>query len=510
VLDKVEHNCGIAAVYVKKPADDTKYNAAVLMYKLLLNLQNRGQLSAGVTSYDEDRSNILQRYRKIGSVNEVFRVSSKLKSRAVLSKASGSKLIGHTRYATCGEDDINCAQPFIRQHIRKWKWFSFCFNGQITNYADLKDKLMQDSDYHIMRDTDTEIIMHYLSRELMVESKPDLVKVFGNIAQLFDGAWNIAFVNADGDLVVSRDPMGFRPLCYAEDNDYLVVASESNALINCGFKNIKHVGPGELVIVTNGKVKIKRYATAKKISKCMFEWVYFANVASTLDDRSVYLTRTRLGEELAKMETEKVNDDYVVVPVPDTAKASADSYAYKLGVRSMEGLIRNRYLGRTFIEGGNRDEKVKNKFTPLNKVLKGKKILLVDDSIVRGTTLKKLIRYIREIGEAKEIHVRVACPPIMGPCFYGIDMSTVSELFAPHYHKGINGGELPVNVLNKMARDLNADSLIYQSIKGLTRALEIPQKDLCLACINTEYPTEHGEKLYQIALDGNKGRRTYE
>jgi amidophosphoribosyltransferase len=238
-------------------------------------------------------------------------------------------------------------------------------------------------------------------------------------------------------------------------------------------------------------------------------------VASTLDGRSVYLSRTALGEELARLELAEgrvpLDEDTIVVPVPDTSKAAADAMAHKLGVPSREGLIRNRYAGRTFIEGGNRVKKAETKYTPLREVLEGKRVFLVEDSIVRSTTMRVLLNRIRSLGGAKEIHVRVACPPIVAPCFYGIDMSTVDELFAPKF---LRGRPLDDEVQAEMADALGAESLRYLPVESIARAINIPGNSLCQACITGRYPTPYGQQLYQIALENvgktDCSRRTYE
>src|SRR5438477_7113341 len=195
-----------------------------------------------------------------------------------------------------------------------------------------------------------------------------------------------------------------------------------------------------MILIQNNQIRKERFAPKQRSSHCFFEWIYFANVASTLDERSVYLTRSELGKELALQERDlqrvPLDEDTIVVPVPDTGKAAADAMAYELGLRSVEGLIRNRYVGRTFIEGENRVNRARMKYTPLREVLEGKRVLLIEDTIVRSTTLKALLHELRERGRAKEIHVRIACPPILAPCFYGIDMSTIRELFAPKFMKG--------------------------------------------------------------------------
>ena len=291
-------------------------------------------------------------------------------------------------------------------------------------------------------------------------------------------------------------------------------ASESVPLQNLGFKEIHSLAPGEMIVIQDNKMRIERYATSKRRSHCFFEWIYFANVASTLDERSVYLTRAALGKELANQEQRlgKVpfDSDTIVVPVPDTGKASADAMAYELGLPSVEGLMRNRYVGRTFIEGQNRADRARMKYTPLREVLEGKRVLLIEDTIVRSTTLKSLVRHIRERGGAKEVHVRVACPPIVAPCFYGIDMSTVGELFAPKF---IDGRRPTEQEQDDMAKELFADSLVYLPLEAVARCIGLDADQLCRACITGEYPTPTGEQLYQLALvnrNGSANGRTYE
>jgi amidophosphoribosyltransferase len=290
-------------------------------------------------------------------------------------------------------------------------------------------------------------------------------------------------------------------------------ASESVALVNLGFspESIHSLLPGQAVTIVDGALEVQQYANSPRRAHCFFEWVYFSNVASTLDGRSVYMARKALGEELARLETVALDEDTVVVPVPDTSKAAADAMAYKLGVPCLEGLIRNRYSGRTFIEGsGSREKKARTKYTPLREVLEGKRVLLVEDSIVRSTTMRVLIERIRSLGLPKEIHVRVACPPILSPCFYGIDMSTVSELFAPKF---LRGGPLTEEIEAQMAGHLRADSLRYLPVESVARAVGLDADQLCRACITGEYPTPCGQKLANVAIDNARNGvagRTYE
>ncbi len=495
--EDIHENCGIAAVYIKENGESAN-KALFYLYKLLLNLQNRGQLSAGITTYNTARGQLLDTHSDLGPVNEVFRTSDKAKSMRIFKRYAGNKGIGHVRYATSGSEEKSYAQPFERHHGKKWKWFSFCFNGNLANYTTLKKKV-EKLGYHMIHQTDTEIIMHNLAKELAPAKKPNLINVFSNLAKKFDGMYNIAFINADGDIVVSRDPHGFRPLVYGFNNGMFMAASESNALINCGITKYKSLQPGYLIWVKNGKIKIAKFADSKRTAHCMFEWVYFSNVSSVNDGKPVYVSRVRLGKELARLETEKITKDCVVVPVPDTAKAAGDAFAYELGLPSKEGLIRNRFVGRTFIEGSSRDDRVQNKYTVLKEVVKGKRVFLVDDSVVRGSTTSQIVRYLKKEGGAKEVHVRVSCPPIRGPCFYGIDMSTVSELLVPRFEKKPNSGEISKKTCEKIAKAMGADSLVYQTVESLVRSIGFPRNKLCTACITGQYPTLWGRKLIKKA-----------
>jgi amidophosphoribosyltransferase len=504
--EEIHEECGIAAVYFS-PKNNVGNKALFYLYKLLLNMQNRGQLSAGFTTFNHERKQLIDTYKDIGTVNEVFRTSKKAESVDIFRRYAGNKGIGHVRYATFGKDERNYAQPFERHHGRLWKWFSFAFNGNLVNYEHLKKHLEEKKEYHFILENDTEIIMHYLSRELAGNKQPKMETVFGNLAKKFEGSYNIVFLNAKGEIVAMRDPLGFRPISYAIKDGNLLVASESNALMNCGFEDFKSLEPGQMIHVQNGDIQIKKCANCLRKAHCMFEWVYFANVSSVLDGRSVYVTRTNLGKELAKLETNKIDSDFIVVPVPDSAKAAGDAYAFELGLPTKEGLIRNRFVGRTFIESSSREDKVQNKYTLVKEVLRGKKVLLVDDSIVRGATTEALVRTLKEKGGAKEVHVRVSCPPIMGPCFYGIDMSTVSELLAPKFLKNPED-EMDQGTLDRIAKHLGADSLVYQTIPGLVRSIGLPKEELCMACLDRKHPTPMGRELIKLALDNfKKGKK---
>ena len=505
--------CGVIAIY-HLPGNDPSSLCPVqgreeisrLVPRMLLDLQNRGQLAAGFTTYSPTRNHLIDTHKEVGTVSEVFKLRNKADHEALMQKYAGRAAIGHVRYATVGKEDRNFAQPFERHHIKKHKWFSFAFNGQLANYSELRNNLLADGNTYLALDTDTEIIMHAICETLSPQKEPDLMEVCKMMASRFDGAYSIVFLNALGQMFVARDPLGMKPLCYAMEGPLFAAASESVALFNLGFaeKSIKTVEPGQVIFVSDQGVRFERFSDTTQTAHCFFEWVYFANVASTLDGRSVYMARKNLGEELAIQELEKdtvsIDSDTIVVPVPDTSKASADAMAYKLGIPSLEGLIRNRYSGRTFIEGGEyRMQKAQMKFTPLREVLEGKKIFLVEDSVVRSTTMRVLIKRIRELGQVREIHVRVACPPIIAPCFYGIDMPTYGELFAPkHMNTGpICEWRMTQEVEKRMAEDLGADSIRYLPRESIARAIGIEASKLCQACLTAEYPTAWGSKMSQ-------------
>jgi amidophosphoribosyltransferase len=523
------HECGIAAVYhlpnrgVSRLA--IRQNPGLTarhLPRLLLEIQNRGQLAAGVTSFNPHRPELLHTHKDLGGVTEVFHLNHQAQYESLMQTLDGVAAIGHVRYATCGKDDRNYAQPFDRHHIEKSKWFSFGFNGQLANYAELREQILSQRDFHLSRETDTEILMHLIARQLSGDKPPALEELLTRLSQQLDGAYNIVFLNAQGHMVVARDPLGIRPLCYAVEGPMFAAASESVALVNLGFRteDIQTLAPGQAIIIRDGELKLHQFAPSPRKSHCFFEWIYFANVASTLDDRSVYLTRKRLGEELAaqeRMPIDRDRKDTIVVPVPDTAKAAADAMAYALNIPSLEGLIRNRYMGRTFIEGGaSRADKARMKYTPLPEVLEGKRVLLVEDTIVRSTTMKALIHQIKDRGKAREVHVRVACPPIIAPCFYGIDMSTITELFAPQF---LRGRDLTPELEQEMADAIGADSLRYLSKPSIARSVGLSGESLCQACLDGRYPTDAGTQLYQIALAkaaepatdaAAAGERTYE
>ena len=500
-MSEIKEECGVAACYYFG-SQQAQANAAPQVVRALLDMQNRGQLSAGLTSYNPSNHHILSTHKENGSVQQVFSLYNHNKSKALMQQLKGFAAIGHNRYNTSGKNRPEDAQPFERIHGRKWKWFSVAFNGNLANYQQLKTEL-EDKDYHISSETDTEVMMHCINRQLRGEHKPSLANLFSSLAQEFDGAYNIAFINAEGELVAARDPLGFKPFSYAVKDNMLLVASENIVHRNLNMHDIRTLHPGEMLIANPQGWRIERYAPAGKPSPCFFEWVYFSNLGSAIGETSVYQARTNIGCELALQEKEQLAGKpplgKMVICVPETSSTAANAFAYHMGLPIEQGLLRNRYVGRTFIEGANRAETVKMKFIPLAELLQGHSIYLVDDSLVRGTTLRTVIENLREQGKVESVHVRIGAPPVRSPCYYGIDMPTRKELFASQFIPDNQQTPSPQQ-LKRMAKSLNADSLSYLPIPRLCSALQLPPEKLCLACVGGPYPTPAGQKRQQQLL----------
>lgn len=478
--------CGIVGIY----SFDKQKNVVPALIKGLMDLQNRGQLSAGITTYNPNRRRILQTYKDNGKVDEVFRINHKYKLESLTSNYSGHVGIGHTRYATSGDDSDTLAQPFERPHGRLSKWFSIAYNGNLANYTKLKTQL-ESVGYNMTYDSDTEIIMHYLSRDMQKHSPKDEInfqKLLGDLNDEFDGAWNLCFVNAEGKFFASRDPHGFHPLCYGIGDNFIIVASESNVISNLHIKPYD-LAPGTVLSVDPKKQGYTILPFAEMAKKhCFFEYIYFANTSSISDNTSVYRTREKIGLQLAKEEINEFNkEEYLVVPVPDTSYVAGSQYAAAMRLPFVTGILKNHQVGRTFITGQDRIEKIKMKFSFIKEKLAGKKIILIDDSIVRGSTLKGLVSVLKTWCMVKEVHVRIGCPPLIGPCFYGIDFPTVTELYA--------GNHMPDH------SDFNADSLQYITMDGLLSCINQDAQELCISCISADYPTNEGKLRYKDLIN---------
>ena len=297
-MSDLRHECGLAAIY-HLPGPETsplcpsqgQEEVSRLIPRMLLDIQNRGQLSAGMTAWNPGRTQLLATYKDVGSVSEVFRMSHRGKYESLMEQHAGRAAIGHVRYATCGAEDRGYAQPLERPHIQKRKWFAFGFNGQLANYPELRAEILATDDAHLARDNDTEVILHAIGRELAGDADPTPVDLLAAIARQFDGAWNLAILDACGRLIVARDPFGIRPLEYAQVGPLVAAASESVALLNLGFppESIHSLEPGTALIVDGNGLRVERFAESPTRAHCFFEWIYFANVASSMDNRSVYL-----------------------------------------------------------------------------------------------------------------------------------------------------------------------------------------------------------------------------
>lgn len=429
------------------------------IYLGLMGLQHRGQESAGVATCFGGR--IFLR-KDMGLVSKVFK---KWDSAHLTGKVG----IGHVRYSTTGSSVLINAHPMVIK-TRRGK-LAIAHNGNIINYEELKQKLKK-LKYTIRTTSDTEIIGLLIDNELKRNPFENALK---NAFTQLVGSYSIVILTDKGELIAVRDPFGFKPLCLGRKGKNTYISSESCSFYVLDVKLERDIRPGEILIFKNGKSR-SILMKASRVAHCMFEYVYFARPDSDLDGANVHEVRTRIGQVLA--EEHPVEAD-VVIPVPDCSRTAAVGLARALGIPSDEGLLKNRYVGRTFImpSQAEREKAVRIKMAPLKNVIKGKRVIVVDDSIVRGTTTRKTVRMLRDAG-AKEIHMRVGCPPLMSPCYYGIDMATYNELIAPK------------NDVEKIRKIIGADSLGYISIKGLIRAIGLPKDKLCLGCLIDKYPTK--------------------
>lgn len=472
--------CGIVGIY----SFDKSRNVVPMLMKSLMDLQNRGQLSAGISTYNDERKRTIQTYKNNGKVDEVFQVNHRNKFNDLKANYAGHIGIGHTRYATSGDDSDSLAQPFERPHGRLSKWFSIAFNGNLANYSSLKLQL-ESVGYNMTYDSDTEVIMHYLSREMQKNTPTEELNFKDILSRLdteFDGAWNLCFVNGEGRFFASRDKHGFHPLSYGVGDNFVIVASESTVITNLHL-TAYDIPPGSMLTTNDTGFDIVPYIPIEH-SFCFFEYIYFANNTSVQDDVSMYSTREQIGRTLASEEILNTKDkEYIVVPVPDTSYVAGNEYASELQLPYILAIIKNHQVGRTFISGQDRMEKIRLKFSFVKEKLKGKRIILIDDSIVRGSTLRGLVSVLKDWCEVAEVHVRIGCPPIVAPCFYGIDFPTIEELYA--------GKDAP------NAEDFNADSLKYISMNGLLNSINKDSHELCTSCISNVYPTSVGRERYE-------------
>ncbi len=449
-FDEKHEECGVVGIWSKTGKD-----VAPLLYRALIALQHRGQDAAGFAVSDGRN---MEARRGIGLVDQIFKPDDL--------ELHGRMGIGHTRYPTIGECRMCDVQPSVFGDI------ATAHNGHMANYDDLKKELEAEG-YRYTSTVDSETLAFMLHRN------KDITGSVGDIMKRVEGSYSDTAI-MEGKLVVFRDPFAIRPLVWGENKDFVCFCSETVALDINGIPYKGEVKGGELIIIGKGMTRTQLVDAQPK--HCMFEYVYFARPDSSMNGRSVYDARRKLGEVLAAEAPVRAD---VVVPVPDTARIAAESYARALGLPCEEGLIKNRYIGRTFImpDQEKRIGAVKLKLNPVREIMHGRSVVLVDDSIVRGTTLREIVSMARGAG-AREVHLRITCPPVRAPCFYGVDMSTYGELIANR------------KSVEEIGKFLGVESLAYISLDGLKKALGLP---VCTACINEEYHTDYVRNLAGMA-----------
>jgi len=457
---KPSEKCGIIGIA------GTEDVAPNLYYGLRI-LQHRGQESAGIATFADGE---IHHRRGMGLVHEVFASED-------LEALRGTVGIGHVRYSTTGSSVVENAQPITC--LSSIGDIALAHNGDIVNATDIRAEL-QKKGWAFMSSSDSEVIVRLLANE--IAQTGDVERAMKEFANVLVGAYSLVLLIRDTVYAI-RDPLAVRPLCVGEIDGSYVVASESVVFDTLGGKFLRDLKPGEVVRLRPDGFDSFRLPHPSHAAHCMFEWVYFSRPDSVLDGRLVYDARVRIGMELAREHPVEAD---IVVPVPESGRAQAQGYSRMSGLPVVEGLIKNRYIERTFImpEQTDREISVLLKLNPIRSAVKGKRVVLVDDSIVRGTTIKKIVRILREQGGAREVHLRIGCPPIRAPCYLGIDMKTRDQFIA-------NGKEV-----EQIRTFISADSLGYLSLRGLIKALNHSREDLCLGCLTGEYPIKvPGEKV---------------
>ena len=496
--DKPLEHCAVFGV----TCDDIGYSIAKYLYSGLIALQHRGQESTGI-SILKTGGHIFT-YKRKGLVSKVL-------NNKMLSKFWGNVGIGHNRYATTGSQEFRSKdymQPF---HINNNEIeFSLAFNGTIPNYADLKQRL-EDMGRIFITNTDTEVIAQFIaSLAIGTEDWPEILRMASNF---LDGSYSLVILTSEADIYAMRDPLGFKPLCIGElktdKRNIYFVSSESCGLDAVGAKFIREVQPGEIVHLSHQKdIHSEMIIKADRTALCQFEFVYFSRPDSIIDGVSVSEARVQLGMNLAKndplLKNPEFRDNAIVVPVPDSGRSSAVGYAIESKIPYVEGLMKNRYVWRTFIMPAQkkRESAVKEKLNPIRSVIDGKHVVLLDDSIVRGTTTAQIINLIREAG-AKSVNVRISCPPVIRPCYMGIDFPTTDELIAGRY-KRLYGNEF----IEEIRKKIGADSLRYQTIEDLVLALKKNKNQLCMACLTGEYPLKSVDKIIELERSISSDRKS--
>lgn len=457
--DSPRDECGVFGIYA--PGMDV----ARLTFFALFALQHRGQESAGVAVTDGSRLIV---HKDIGLVSQVF-------SEETLQSLPGSLAIGHVRYSTTGANEMRNAQPFAR--TRNGSFIALAHNGNLVNTDQLRADLLR-SGQVFASTSDTEVIAALLAEH----PSHDIREALRDIIPRLRGAFSAVLLTRD-EVIGFRDPYGIRPLVLGEIEGHYCLSSETSGLDIIGARLVREIEPGEICLIDKDGYHIEQVITPEQESLCIFEFIYFARPDSVMKGQTLYAARSRMGEELAR---ESPVDADLVIPVPDTGNSAAIGYAAASGITYGEALIKNRYIGRTFINPDDQVRKlgIRMKFNPLASAIRGKRLVVVDDSIVRGNTTRALVRVLFEAG-AKEVHLRISSPPIVYPCFYGIDMADQDEFIA--FGKSVDD----------IARELGATTVAYLSLDGLLRATGTTcgEDCFCAACFSGEYPCEVPESL---------------
>lgn len=451
----IHEECGVFGVMTAK-----RENVACIAYYGLYALQHRGQESCGIVVNDDG---VFSSYKDLGLVSEVF-------SKDTLAHLSaGNMAVGHVRYGTTGGTTRNNCQPIEVNH-QKGK-MALAHNGNLSNALELRDKL-ELSGAIFLTTSDTETIAYVVTKERLVT--PSIEEAVSNAMYSLEGAYSLILMSAT-KMIAVRDPYGFRPLCYGQMSDgAYVIASESCALTAVGAEFVRDVLPGEILVFSESGVESrKEHCDKQKRKTCIFEYIYFARPDSVIDGVSVSKSRVRAGEILAE---NYPADADIVIGVPDSGLEAALDFSRASGIPYGIGLIKNKYIGRTFISPGQNErmDQVRIKLSPVKNVIEGKRVVLIDDSIVRGTTSKRIVKLLREAG-AKEIHMRISAPPFLHPCYYGTDIDSEENLIACHHS------------MEEIAEIIGVDSLGYLPLENLNQLVE--SEDYCAACFNGVYPT---------------------
>jgi amidophosphoribosyltransferase len=467
--DYPKHYCGVFGIYGHP-------NAAELSYYGLYALQHRGQESAGIVACDGRQ---FREYKRMGLVSQIF-------NGEILHGLVGSMAVGHTRYSTTGSSHLRNAQPLTGDSKRGQ--IAIAHNGNLTNAARLREELEDSHGAVFTTGVDSEIVLHLLAQPTIGGNENNLVQTVRRL----EGAYSLVIMT-ESELIGVRDPFGFRPLCLGRVGDAWVLASETCALDLISARHERDIEPGEIIIIDkNGPRSIQAFPEQTARAFCVFEYVYFARPDSNMGGRNVYKVRVAMGRQLA-LEYPIAAD--VVVPVPDSGNSAALGYSQESGIPYEMAFVRNHYVGRSFLQPSQliRDFDVRVKLNLITELVRGKRVVVVDDSIVRGTTCKARVNNLKEAGAA-EVHVLVSCPPHMHPCVYGIDFPDRNKLMAANHS------------IDEIRKYLNADSLGYLSQEGLVRATGLPRESFCMACYDGQYPVPYDPLVDKHIMERRRER----